>query len=197
MPKGITLTEDVVARKRQEIFNTCKDLFLEKGFQETSMREIAETAGMGKSSLYDYFKTKDEILMFIMEEALAFISAHAKEVIAMKLPAQERLRRIMEVHMDYIVENKDTFILMSYEGRRLGVEGIKRIQKVRYAYQDLIRGLIEDGIRDGDFREVDPLLVARLLINTLMPVIYTTRPTGTPHEMLKEALDIILNGIQK
>ncbi len=152
---------------------------------------------MGKSSLYDYFKTKDEILMFIMEEALAFISAHAKEIIVMELPAQERLRRIMEVHMDYIVENKDTFILMSYEGRRLGVESIKRIQKVRYAYQDLICGLIEDGIRDGDFREVDPLLVARLLINTLMPVFYTTRPTGTPHEMLKEALDIILNGIQK
>ncbi len=197
MPKGIALTEDIVTRRRREIIEACRDTFLKKGFQETPMREVAQLAGMGKSSLYDYFRSKDEILLFLIEDALAFITSKAREISALDLPANERLRRIMEVHMNYIVENKETFLLISYEGRRLGTESIQRVQKGRYAYQDMIRALIEAGIHEGTFREVDPLLVARLVINTLMPVIYTTRPTGTPHEMLEEALDIILNGVQK
>lgn len=197
MPKGFTLTAEIVNRRRKEIFDACKKTFLEKGFRETSMREVAELAGMGKSSLYDYFHNKDEILLFIIEDMLAFITAKAQEISGMDLPADERLRRIMEVHMNFIVENKDTFFLISYEGRRLETESIQRVQKGRYAYQDMIRALVEEGIREGSFREVDPLLVARLVINTLMPVVFTTRPTGTPQQMLEEALDIILNGVQK
>ena len=45
-------------------------LFLEKGFQETSMQEIAVASGMGKSTLYDYFKTKDEILLSVVEDGI-------------------------------------------------------------------------------------------------------------------------------
>jgi AcrR family transcriptional regulator len=54
MPKGIPLTEEEQARRRKEIFHASVHLFLSKGFNETSMR-IAEAAGIGKSTLYDYF----------------------------------------------------------------------------------------------------------------------------------------------
>ena len=60
MPKGIPLTEEEVAKRRHEIFHQVLKILLKKGFQETSMREIAEAAGLGKSTLYDYFKTKDK-----------------------------------------------------------------------------------------------------------------------------------------
>ena len=46
-------------------------------------------------------------------------------------------------------------------GQRLKLESQKQIQKKRHAYQDLIRGLIEEGIREGAFRKTDPLLAAR------------------------------------
>jgi len=69
MPKGIPLTEAEQIRRRHEIFDASVKLFLKNGFQETSMREIAETAGIGKSTLYDYFKTKDEILVWGVERS--------------------------------------------------------------------------------------------------------------------------------
>ncbi len=196
MPKGIALTEDDLKKRRYEIFKACQDTFLKKGFLETSMQEIADLAGMGKSSLYDYFKTKDGIMVFMMEEALNNILSKAKAILARKEPADKSLRAIMEVHLAFIVENKDLFALFSIEGRRLGLESQKQVQKGRYAYQDMLRSMIEAGIQEGTFREVEPLLAARLLINTLIPVVYSSRPTGTPREMLEETLDIILNGIQ-
>ena len=70
MPKGIPLTDEEHARKRQEIFDASVHLFLNKGFNETSMREIAAAAGIGKATLYDYFKTKDDILLSFFEREI-------------------------------------------------------------------------------------------------------------------------------
>jgi len=59
-----------------------------------------------------------------------------------------------------------------------------------------LRGLIEEGIRESTFRKVDPLLVARLLVHTMAPVVFASRPTGTPQKMMKETLDILFKGIE-
>ncbi|MDK2981526.1 MAG: TetR/AcrR family transcriptional regulator, cholesterol catabolism regulator [Chloroflexota bacterium] len=196
MPKGIALTPEEQDRRRQEIFEAVVDTFIEKGFVETSMREIAELAGMGKSSLYDYFATKDEILVFVMESSLRFITDNSQRINAQSISAEARLRQIIEMHLEYVVSNKKLFYLFSYEGRRLSLDNQKRMQQGRYAYQDMLRGLIEEGITEGIFRPVDALLAARMLINTLIPVVFTSRPTGSPQEMMRETLDIFLNGIQ-
>ncbi len=196
MPKGIPLTEEELDRRRHEIFAASMHLFLEKGFRETSMREIASAAEMGKSSLYDYFKTKDEILLWGVEDELFDLSAAAQELASKPIPAIKRLRKVMEKHLEFLVERKDFYLKLSFEVQRLAIESQKRIQVGRHAYQDLIRKLIDEGIQEGSFRPVDSLLVARTLITALTPTVFTSRPTGTPQEMLETAFDIILKGIQ-
>ncbi len=71
MPKGIPLTQDEIEERRREITVAAVDLILTQGFNETSMREIANAAGIGKSTLYDYFANKDEIILFMVEDPLA------------------------------------------------------------------------------------------------------------------------------
>jgi AcrR family transcriptional regulator len=196
MPKGIPLTDEELTRRRHEIFDASVNLFLAKGFRETSMREIADAAGMGKSSLYDYFKTKDEILLWAIEDELVDLIAAAKAIVSEPLPAAQRLRKVMARHLDYLVQSKEFYLKLSFEVQRLAMESQKRVQAGRHAYQDLIRGLIEEGIREGAFRPVDALLTTRTLITILTPTVYTSRPTGTPREMLDSAFDIIMRGIQ-
>jgi AcrR family transcriptional regulator len=195
MPKGIPLTAEEQAKRRREIFDASVSIFLKKGFQETSMREIADVAGMGKSTLYDYFKTKDEIMVFVFEEELNELTSRAQKIALQNTRADKRLRQIMEMHLGFLVENKSLFLKLSIEAQRLKLESQKRIQNGRYVYQDLLRGLIEEGIREGTFRKVDPLLAARLLVHTMAPVVFASRPTGTPQEMMKETLDIFFKGI--
>jgi AcrR family transcriptional regulator len=196
MPKGIPLTEEEQQARRHEIFLKVVNVFVKKGFHETSMREIAEQAGIGKSTLYDYFPTKDDILLFFFEDQIRELTEAAQKIALQNLPADERLRQVMKVHLEFLQANKSLFMKLSMEGQRLKLESQKQIQKGRHAYQDLIRGLIEEGIREGAFRKVDPLLAARMLINTLAPVVYTSRPTGSPQEMMEETMDIFLKGLQ-
>ncbi len=196
MPKGIPRTDEEQNRRRHEIFGASLKVFVRKGFQETSMREIAEGAGIGKSTLYDYFRTKNEILIWAVEDELVDLTSAACEIAAQPIPAIERLRKIMKNHVQVLMDNKELYLKLSFEVQRLSLEAQKRIQIRRHTYQDLIRQLIDDGIREGSFRKVDSLLVARLLIVAITPTIFTSRPTGTPQEMLGRALDVILKGIQ-
>jgi AcrR family transcriptional regulator len=196
MPKGIPLTKEELDRRRHEILAATVGLFLKKGFRETSMREIAEAAGMGKSSLYDYFKTKDEILLWAVEDELLDLIAAAQKIVDQPLPAVERLRLVMKTHLEFLVSSKEFYLKLSFEVQRLAIESQKRIQVKRHAYQDMIRRLIDEGIQEGTIRPIDSLLATRLLITALTPTVFTSRPTGTPQEMLDMAFDIIMIGIQ-
>ena len=160
------------------------------------MREIAETAGIGKSTLYDYFKTKDNILLWGVEDQLVDLTAEVQEIVKQPAPAVKRLRQAMKQHLEFLVSSKEFYLKLSFEVQRLNLESQKRIQIRRHAYQDLIRQLIDEGIAEGSFRKVDSLLVARTLITALTPTVFTSRPSGTPQEMLNTAFDIILKGIQ-
>lgn len=195
MPKGIPLTTEEQNRKRRDVFAASLPLFLGKGFYETSMKEIAEACGMGKSTLYDYFKTKDEILVAFAEEEVMVLTARVQEIAARPAPAEQRLREVMQAHLVYMEERKEFFLKLYIEMQRLDTASLMRIQKKRHIYQDLLCGLIEEGIREGAFRPVQPLLATRTLLSLLNPVVFTSRPTGTPEEMLEEIIGIFFKGI--
>jgi TetR/AcrR family transcriptional regulator, cholesterol catabolism regulator len=196
MPKGIPLTKEQQARRRREIFHKVVNVFVKKGFHETSMQEIAQAAGLGKSTLYDYFKTKDDVLIYFFEDQLTNMTEEAQKIALQNLSADKRLRQITEKYLESLQANKNLFLKLMQESQRLKLESQKQVQEKRHAYQDLVCALIDEGIREGVFRKVNSLLAARLLISGISTVIYGSRSTGTPQEMLKETLDIFFKGIE-
>lgn len=196
MPKGIPLTEEELARRRGDISAAAVQLFFIYGFTKTTMHAIAKASGIGKSTLYDYFTTKDEVLLCVLEEMVLCSTATARDIIALPLPAIERLKLVMKKHLETLVAQKELYLKLSFEAQRLSPESQQRIQMHRHTYQDLIGKLIEEGIAEGTIRQVDTLVAARTLITALTPAVYTSRPSGTPEHMLDEIFDIFLKGIQ-
>ena len=190
MPKGVPLTEEVQEQRRKEIFAASVHLILKKGFNETSMREIAAAAGIGKSTLYDYYQSKDEILVSYYENELKIITAKAEKIYNQQISNAEKLTRIMKMHLEYLLENKKHFWKLSLEAQRLSLEGQQQIQVKRHLYQDLLQTIVEDGIQKGEFHSVNPFLAARSILSLLSIAAFTTRPTGTPEAMLEEILAI-------
>ena len=196
MPKGIPLTAEEQSRRRHEIFAAAATLFIQKGFVETSMREIAGAAGMGKSSLYDYFRTKNDILYWYLQDGFDDLIEMAREIGKQPLSATERLRRILHLQMDLVMENKEFYLKFFVELQRLGGDSQRRIATKRHAYQDILREIVEQGVDMGEFRPVDTHLATLMLQMALMPPAFTSRPSGTPDEMLEGALDLFLRGVQ-
>jgi len=196
MPKGIPLTEEEIERRRHEIFHSSVALILKQGFAGTSMREIAWAAGVGKSTLYDYFPTKDHVLLFVFEEELDKFQEQAEGIAAQAIPVEVKLIKILEAHLAYLLDNKNFFTEISMQIMQLGLAGQQRIMKKRYAYQDLLRGILDQGVREGVFRPVNTRLATRAMSEMMEVLVYNTRPTGTPREMLPDILDIFMHGIK-
>lgn len=196
MPKGVPLTEEEQQRRRKEIFDASVHLFLEKGFSQTSLREIAEAAGIGKSTLYDYFRSKDEILVSYFESEIQKITDRAQEIARQELSISEKLRQIMQMHLEYLIANKNFYLKLMVASQTLSLGSQEKIQAKRHGYQDMLRALIEEGIGKGELRPVNSLLAARSVFNLLATAVFTSRPTGTPDEMLQNAFDIFFYGIQ-
>lgn len=196
MPKGIPLTQEEIEHRRHEIFKSSVALIFKQGFAATSMQEIARAAGVGKSTLYDYFSTKDHVLLFVFEEELGILQEQAESIAAQAIPAQEKLTKILENHLEFLIKNKNFNREVSLHALHLEQVGQRRILKKRYAYQDLLRGVVEQGVQEHDFRPINSRLTVRLLISMLEVLVYTTRPTGTPQTMLADALEIFMHGIK-
>ncbi len=159
------------------------------------MQEIADAAGLGKSTLYDYFKTKDEILVYFFEDQWNDVIEEAQRIAVQNCSAEERLGRITKAYLESLQANKNLFLKLTVESQRLNVESQKQIQAKRHIYQDMVRALIEEGIREGLFRPVNSLLAARLLVGNMGLLLYGSRLTGTPQEMFQETLGIFFKGI--
>jgi AcrR family transcriptional regulator len=195
MPKGKLLTPEQQEQRREDIAAIALRLFDEAGFQKTSMREIAEAANMGKSSLYDFFKTKDEIIVYAAERVIAAGTENAKKIAAGEPSSEMALRKIMDAHLEFTKKNKSVFMWLNAEGGYLNEEYQNRLQVVRHAYRDVVRSVIEAGVASGTFRDTDAALLARLLVNSMLSIAYTTQPSSSLENMLEETIRIFLRGI--
>ena len=102
----------------------------------------------------------------------------------------------MQMHMEFLQANKNLFMKLSLEVQRLKLESQNKIQEKCHAYQELIRALIDEGIREGVFRKVDSLLAARIMIISIVPAVFTSRPTGASQETVMQTMDIFFKGIE-
>ncbi|AWI05430.1 TetR/AcrR family transcriptional regulator [Clostridium drakei] len=195
MPKGIMLTPEQQAARREEIVGVALSLIAEKGFQRTSMREIAVLANMGKSSLYDFFKTKDEIVVYGVEKEIEKTIQKVHRIIADESSPEQCLRKIMLNHLGVPKQYRTVLMWLNTESDYLEEEYRKRLKAARYAYQDIIKSVIENGVNTGIFRKTDADLMARLLISSIIAILYTSRPSASPEKMLNETMNIFLHGI--
>ena len=195
MPKGIPLTKEEQARRRKEIFDASVHLFLDKGFNETSMNEIAQAAGMGKSTLYDYFKSKDEILVSYYADEITKITERGYEITRLDIPVSEKLKMIMETHLAYLLDNKHFHLRLSSETQRLSSDSQQFIHSQRKTYRELLQGLIEDGIRAGEFRPINTRFAARC-IYTLLSIAAFSNPSASPEKIMEESMQIFFTGIE-
>jgi AcrR family transcriptional regulator len=186
-------------RMRHRVFNIAARLFLKQGYHKTSMRQVAEAVGIGKSTLYDYFRNKEEILLYFVEQEMDTSHHDAVKIATMNLPAEEKLRRILQSLWTYLDTNREMAVLTARESAKLGEEATQRMAYRREKYRKILEGVIRQGIQEGDFRLVNPTLTASALHSMMTMPFYDwlrRRETEDVTETADELVDIFLSGIK-
>lgn len=141
--------------RREDLLGVCARLFREKGFDGTSIRDISRAAGMHSGSPFYHFKSKQEMLVAVMEQGLTEGLRHLEAVAALKLPPAEKFRKLVRAHLGTICEDGRDFIpVMLYDWRSLTPANRRRViaQKDRYdaLWQRVTDELIAAGMMRGD-----------------------------------------------
>lgn len=191
------MTEEPTTRQR--IRREAAALFREKGFNGSSMADLAGEVGMTKSSLYHHFPSKQALLSEIIELTVSRVTPLMEEIIAMDLPIDERLRRAVILHTVEGIRDQDALACFVEEGRFLEPEFMAAHVAKRDKYEALFRTLFEEGAAAGVFVNHDLGIAVRAVLGMCNSVVRWYRPGGprSPDEIAALFADYALRGAMK
>jgi AcrR family transcriptional regulator len=143
-------------------------LFAKRGFDSTSMREIAEKAGVTKPMIYYYYKDKEDLYFSLLDEYLSKFIQKVSEVFTLPLTPQEKIQRFVELYVTHLKKNRNIFRIINREI----TGGRKNVDKLTDNYfskihTDLTK-VIDDGTKDESFKVLDPHATAFSLVGIII-----------------------------
>jgi AcrR family transcriptional regulator len=184
--------------RRGDIAEAGVELFFEKGFHATGMRELADRLGMTPAAIYNHFPGKQELLSFILEETMkalveevsSRIDPNADPVTKLK----EAIRAHLEFHAAYIKES----LVSDSELRGLNPEGRQRVVAHRDAYEMIYRDILSEGMASGAFKAINPKMMTFAVVALCTGITIWYKPTGewSLKEIAENYCDLVIEGLR-
>ncbi len=149
---------------RQKILLASRMVFAEKGFHKAKMDEIAETAGVGKGTIYDYFKSKRELFETMIKDIANEFKFTFIEKIGEERDFKDKLKRLAELKFEI---NKSHIYIESLVFKNLSSfedELVEWLKEFREEMISFISGIIRKGIEEGQVKDVNPKLAALIYL---------------------------------
>lgn len=164
---------------RADVVAAAGRLFAERGYHGTSMRDLGRDLGLLGSSLYAHVESKQDLLVEVVEEGARLFQDSADEALATGGSVGDRLRGLVEGHIDVVLDNRDVVRTFLNEARMLDEEHRARVIAARDAYEADFRAVVAEGVADGTFRpDVDPKIASIFILSILNAVERWYRPDG-------------------
>ena len=189
----------LVSERREEILALASRIFADKGYASTTVREIADAAGILSGSLYHHFDSKESMLDEIMHGFLDYTVAQYRATVDKGGDPLDVLRALVREAFKSLGGNPAALAVMINEFNFL-------VQFPRFAYlregaeetEWLWVGVIEEGMRTGVFRsDLDARMIYRFMRDSIWISVRWYRPDGKyrPDEIADFYLELILDGL--
>ena len=164
--------------RRARILAAAARLFRTQGFERTTVRQIADAVGLQSGSLFHHFKSKEAILLAVMEDGVRQAIAAADRVLAAARTPPERFRALVRAHLETLLgPAKDALAVLLYEWRALSPAAQARLIALRDAYEARWQQVLDELAREGRAPQ-DTRLYRRYLLGALNWAHEWYRPNG-------------------
>ncbi|GAA3955224.1 TetR/AcrR family transcriptional regulator [Gordonia caeni] len=185
--------------RRDELLGIAGELFAERGLRATTVRDIADTAGILSGSLYHHFDSKESMVDELLRGFLDELFARYREIAASGLSAAQTLRQFVIASFESIDARHTAVAIYQNEARQLaGQERFAYIDDRNLEFRRLWESVLRRGVDDGEFRaDLDVDLVYRFLRDTVWVAVRWYRPGGSKsvEEIADQYLSVVLDGI--
>jgi AcrR family transcriptional regulator len=139
------MARETLVDSRQEILRTAARLFQQRGYDATSMNDVAAALKLSKGGLYHHFQSKDEILYEIMNHAMEITQERVLNPVRSIADPEERLRTLIRLHIEVVLSSRDREItVMLHENHPLPPPLRKRINSRKKEYVHFLESLMAE-----------------------------------------------------
>ena len=176
---------------RALILEMAQELFATWGYQDTSFGDIAAAVGIGRTTLYDYFTDKDDLLASLVEETLPPTIHRMVEQVPHDIPPAERLRHLIIRMVEFVALEPTLGLLLHREVPKLSASAQERVAS---AHQSLAREFVDTyraGVAAGDLKRLPPGLAGRFLNDMIMSAAQVLIDSQNPAEALPTISEVM------
>ena len=190
---------DSGSERRAELLALAANMFAERGFVSTTVRDIADAAGILSGSLYHHFDSKESMVDEILRGFLDELFGRYQEIQAAQLGPAATLRAMVVASFESIDRHHAEVAIFQNESKYLTqFERFGYLADRNVEFRKMWVGLLEEGVRAGEFRTgLDVEVVYRFIRDTVWVAVRWYRPSGTlsAQAVADQYLAILLDGI--
>ena len=185
--------------RRAELLDISARLFAEQGVRATTVRHIADAAGILSGSLYHHFSSKEAIVDEVLREFLDGLFATYDDIVRNNDGPRDALERLVRASFQAIHDSRDQVAIYQDEVKHLqGIPRFEYLDQRNREFRDMWIEVLEAGQSSGAFRgDLDPNLTYRFMRDTVWVAVRWYRPGGkiSQEEIADQYLRIVLDGL--
>ncbi len=187
------------SERREALVQIAAELFAERGFKATTVREIGDAAGVLSGSLYHHFDSKETIVDEILSTYLDSLTATYNEIMARNADPATTLRALVTAAFASLGPHRAAITVLQNERNYLAQ--LPRFAYLTKADNDVRRlwiKVLSDGVESGAFRsDLDPKVVYRFLRDSVWVAVRWYRPSGplTAEQLADQYLALVMDGL--
>jgi AcrR family transcriptional regulator len=182
-------------RRQADVVLQAAAVFAARGYDQTSVPELAVSLGMAAGGLYHYFASKEELLIAICDQLMDPLLAAAEGLLDTEKPSAVRLRSLVRLWVAHVIEHRDHMLVFQQERHVIDHGGQWRdVRENRKRFERLVAGVLEQAHADGLTRLHDSRLALSALLGMVNHTAQWYRPRGrlTATEIADGYVNLIL-----
>lgn len=197
--RGTTRPRRGEAVRQAELLAIAAELFADRGYVATTVRDIADEAGILSGSLYHHFDSKESMIDEILSTFIDQTLASYESVIAEGKGPKETFEGLVRTSLESMVDSRSAILIYQNEARFLAAEPrFSYLTAAHRKFEKIWTDVLKKGVKSGEFRDsIDPKLVYRLVRDTVWTAPRWYRPGGSlkPERIIDQYLAVLVDGV--
>ena len=187
------------AVRQAELLAIAAELFADRGYVATTVRDIADEAGILSGSLYHHFDSKESMIDEILSTFIDQTLASYESVIAEGKGPKETFEGLVRTSLESMVGSRSAILIYQNEARFLAAQPrFSYLTAAHRKFEKIWTDVLKKGVKSGEFRDsIDPKLVYRLVRDTVWTATRWYRPGGSlkPERIIDQYLTVLVDGV--
>jgi AcrR family transcriptional regulator len=179
---------------RRSLLDAAYRVIDEAGSAEVPLGEIALSAGVGRTTFYDYFDDRDDVIASLVEDKLPDVIAELIESVPAGLDTRSRLARLASATVEFVATDRVFGVILHQEAGRMGLDAQDRIRHSHAQLATELASMYLRGVQEGVFRPMPPYLAGRFIQDTIMSAARALIDDGSRLDEVTDGVESFLLG---